>query len=194
MSSIKYHEDNMNNDAQEEEEEGDKWYSLRMGSDPLFSPPSTFFINVDTKHKILICVYFGLFIVSHVVLNWYFSYWKDFCDFFGTPGATLISFDVMLVATTLSVWVAIDLWKMGFSIYTYIVWFIFTLINAIAITMPLYFALRVSRECKIKNYYRRPKKGEMGLESFIPFTIVIIVMLILFRVPTPFKEQSLCSN
>lgn len=48
--------------------EQDSWYSLRMGSDFMFFA-SNVFTEVDTKDKILICIYFGLYIAAWIILH-----------------------------------------------------------------------------------------------------------------------------
>ena len=177
--------------------EKDKWYSLRMGSDPLFSPPSTFFTNVDTKHKILICSYFALSIAAYIILHWYFYQPSDpLCDLFANFSASFITIDITFVLLTFIICVATDFWKMGFSIYTYILFMIFSLVVAIGIIAPLYMALRISRQCKLnsENNNNNDKNKISYWQSFIPFTIYMALMIFFLIGPTAFQEPPVCTN
>lgn len=178
----------------------DKWYSLRIGSDPLFSDPSTFFINVDTKNKILILVYFVIFILSYLICQMYYYHMTQngddlACDLFQSLGSSFFAYDMIFMALVMAIFIATDFWKMGFSIYSYILFLIFSLVVAICITMPLYLAMRVSRRCKIDNDYKRPQKEDINCcKSFIPITIYIILMIFFLIGPTGFKEPALCEE
>ena len=178
--------------------EQDKWYSLRMGADPFFSPPSTFFTDVDTKNKVLICVYIGIFLAAYIVCHWYKNYSNNAelaCDLFGTFGTSFIAFDIIFFGVAIAIYIGCDFWKMGFSIYSFILYLIFSLLVAIAITTPIYLALRVSRQCKIDNGNRRPKKKEISCwQSFIPFVIYIVLMVFYLIGPTAFQEPNLCTK
>ena len=84
---------------------------------------------------------------------------------------------------------------MGFSIYSFILYVIFSLLVAIAITTPIYLALRVSRQCKINNGYRRSKSEEINrCQSFIPFIIYVILMVFYLVGPTAIGEPNLCTE
>ena len=146
----------------------------------------------------MICIYIGLFIAAYIILHWYKNYSNNkelVCDLFGTFGTSFIAFDIILFGVTIAIYIGFDFWKMGFSIYSFILYFVFSLLVAIAITTPIYLALRVSRECKINNGYRRPKKEEINCwQSLIPFVIYIILMVFYLVGPTAFKEPSLCTE
>ena len=177
----------------------DKWYSLRIGSDPLFSPLSTFFTDVDMKHRILIYAYFTLFIAAYIILHWYFSQPSDpLCDLFANFSASFITIDITFVLVAIAIYVGNEFWDLGFSIYTFILFIIFSFVVGLGIQLPLYLALRVSRQCKVNknndDLQIVNKKEISNWQSFIPFTIYIIVNGFFLVGPSPFQEPSVCTD
>jgi hypothetical protein len=98
-------------------------------------------------------VYWALFLTAFFLTQIYWVYTDNdfFCDMFMTIGSSSVSVDLICVGIAILIWMANDFWRMGFSVYTYFLMFIFGLGVAVSVTVPWYLALRVSRQCKIKS-------------------------------------------
>ena len=188
----------------------DKWYSLRIGRDPLFSPLSTFLVDVDTKHRLLIIVYFLLMFGAYFYVQTYLVYMDGpfLCQVFSTMGSSFIGVDILFVGVAILVYIGTDFWKMGFSLYTLIIIFVLSLSVAISVMVPFYLAMRVSRACKIKANKYRNESENINIESeyqnvgnkrqnswttFIPITLLVCLIIWFFMGPTPFPKPSLCN-
>eukprot|EP01083_Nonionella_stella_P005760 16622_1 len=185
------------NDENDKTQVSDKWYSLRIGTDPLFSLPSTFFTDVDGTHRILIFVYFGLAIVSYAIIHQHYQNRNGlyFCEAFETISASFVMYDLILFALCITIFIAVDFWRKGFSIYTAILFLTHGWgVGAVAITVPIYLAMRVSRECKIKAANTQSKRNSCSWTSFIPFLIYEAIHIYFYLGPTPFNHPKLNSN
>ena len=176
----------MNEDQQysKEADEPTPWYSLRVGVDPVFSPITQFFVSVDAGHIVLIVVYWIICLVSHFFTQQYRRAADDyFCEMMVNAGAGFNTFDLYLTAVVVIIFVGTDFWKMGFSIYTYILFVLFSSIVNMAVALPFYLSLRVSRKCKLndKNYIE--KNYNKSDNKFILFPLLWLILWVWFFLP-----------
>ena len=130
----------------------DKWYSFRVGTDPIFSPVSTFFISVDFPHKVLIMVYFCFTVVAYFWTQVYIIATSHYlCEMIATPGAGFNAVDLYSCGICAAIFMLFDFWESGFSIYTFLYIFCLSLSVGISTAFPLYLGMRVSRRCKMKD-------------------------------------------
>ena len=190
----------------------DKWYSLRLGTDPMFSPVTTFLTDVSLGNRLLIILFFQLMVGAYLWLQIYWVYPDPnfFCDLFASIGASDITIDIAFSGIIVLLFIGTDFWRMGFSIYTYLLLFICSFGVAISVTFPIYFAMRISRQCKIDKENEKNNYSEMSnnindnynnnnnnintatWQYFVPVVIYICLMLWWWKGSTPFGEPSLC--
>ena len=134
--------------------ESDKWYSLRIGTDPIFSPVSIFFTSVDFAHKLLIIMYLCFAVVAYF---WSQAYTLKASHYSCLQSATssysgdFNGVDLYACGICAALFVTFDFWESGFSIYTFLYIFCLSLIVGKSTAFPLYLAMRVSRQCKMKD-------------------------------------------
>ena len=195
-----------------------KWYSPRFGTDPMFSPLGTLFSNVDTKDRILIIVFFILALVGYLMIQMYNNYaFQDesfICAIWSTYSGASIGTDIIVFGVAFFIWFYNDHKFYGFSIYTFSLFFIFSLGGAIGIMAPLYYGLRVSRASKMMNQTNNksgqtvpqeeeqqqlqdenPQRGfGFYLSHLAPVILFLIVMIWFIIGVTPFPDPGVCKN
>ena len=196
------------NSAKSGSEEQVKWYSPRFGTDPLFSPLTTLFTNVDTKDRILMIVFFIFTLFGYLVIQMYnvYSFKEEsfICAIWSTYSGGSIGTDIVVFALAFFVWFYNDRKIYGFSIYTFVLFVIFSLGGAIGVIAPFYYGLRVSRRSKIinemnnKSGQNQTQEEERGFGFYCshltPVLLFIIVMICFTLAVIPFPDPGLCKD
>lgn len=182
-----------------------KWYSLRIGVDPLFSPIQTLFDGVDTLNKVVMTFYFIVTIVAYFWMLNYSSWARQegeslLCEWFSSYYAGALAVDILIFTFVFLFWMGFDRIQHGFSIYSYIL-LILSCGGAIAFVAPFYLGLRVSRECKIKNNIKNTNisNSEKGFcyycQSMIPCILwLILVGFYVTNQSAPFGKPNVCTD
>eukprot|EP01059_Diplonema_ambulator_P001600 TRINITY_DN11372_c0_g1_i2.p1 TRINITY_DN11372_c0_g1~~TRINITY_DN11372_c0_g1_i2.p1 ORF type:complete len:188 (+),score=36.74 TRINITY_DN11372_c0_g1_i2:31-564(+) len=173
----------------------DRWYSPRVGSDPLFTDPREFLDGVDTLGRVKMCIYFLMWLGGYIStqLYWHYASGSFFCDLLASTSSSSISFDILFCGLAVLFWVFTDFRKMGFSIYTFCIFFFLSFGAAISITVPFYLFLRVSREYKTpRQTLNDDAEPRPPLINFTPLLMYLGAVLWWFRGFTPFNRPGLC--
>ena len=151
------------------------WYSVRIGSDPIFSPMTIFFDSVDVKNKILVIIYWIIVVGAYFVTQIYRIATDDYvCEMFATPGAGFNTIDLFSCALTVAIFIGFDFWKSGFSIYTFIYIIVLSSLVNLAVSLPFYLSLKISTKCKQNN----PNYQYITFDDLKKNTCQLILMLI----------------
>ena len=176
----------------ENSNEGDKWYSFRLGSDPMFSPFTDFFKGVSTCEIVLCVVFFVISVIVMFILQVYWYYpdetgFDQICISTSTLPGTFYFIDVTTDFINVFIFIIFDFWAMGFSIYTILMLFIGSLFVPQAVMFPLYFGMRTSRKAKIAS--NEPIPSHVKWYQFLPQWILIIIFFAWYYNGVPFVSE-----